>query len=220
MMISPERMDIVQRRFVMLFESLHIAPSQAYPLFDELVERHSEPHRYYHNLEHLGEMFKVVGKLLDGAIEPPALMLAVWFHDAIYDPKANDNEAQSATLAVERLQALGLPVALIEHVRELVLATAHLSAEQLPIDGAILLDADLAILAAEEKRYQRYALAIRQEYAWVADDAYRHGRMQVLQHFLARPRLYRTDRMFAVAEEPARANLQRELQSLSGQLGS
>jgi predicted metal-dependent HD superfamily phosphohydrolase len=213
-MISPERQEILQLGFVALLGKYNITPADAYPIFDRLIAAYAEPQRYYHNLEHIAEMLKVVGRLADTAANLPAVQLAVWFHDAVYDPKAKDNEARSAQLAVELLQPLGIPTPTLDHVATLINATAHGTPAEIDADTAVLLDADLAILAAEEKRYRRYASAIRQEYVWVEEEAYRTGRAQVLANFLARPRIYLTERMFVAAEEAARVNMAAEIESL------
>jgi predicted metal-dependent HD superfamily phosphohydrolase len=145
-----------------------------------------------------------------------AVQLAVWFHDAVYDPRAKDNETRSAALAAECLGSLAVPSDVIGKVAELVEATAHLSDDRAPADAdtAVLLDADLAILGASEARYQRYAADVRREYAFVPDDDYRKGRADVLRRFLARERIYYTTPMHAEGEEAARRNLRAELERL------
>jgi predicted metal-dependent HD superfamily phosphohydrolase len=159
-------------------------------------------------------MFKVAGKLADAATDPAAVHLAIWSHDAVYDPRATDNEERSAALALERLRPLGVPDHTLLHVAAMIRATAHTAVDEVNADTAVLLDADLAILSAEERRYARYAADIRREYAWVHEAAYRTGRMKVLEGFLARPRIYRTERMHAAADEAARANLRMEIERL------
>jgi len=212
--ISPERLASLQASWVQLLARFGISPVDAYPVFDQLIAAHSEPHRYYHTLEHLSEMFKVAGKLADAATDPAAVQLAIWFHDAVYDPRAIDNEQRSGVLAAELLSTLGVPEATFQHVAAMVRATAHNSTDASDADTDVLLDADLAILSAEERRYARYAADIRREYAWVDDAAYRAGRIKVLEGFLNRPRIYRTERMFTAAEGSARQNLLREIEQL------
>jgi predicted metal-dependent HD superfamily phosphohydrolase len=214
--VSPEKLDQMQAGWVRLLARFDVTPADAYPVFDRLVAAHTELHRHYHTLEHLTEMFKVAGKLGDVATDPTAVHLAIWFHDAVYDPKANDNEARSADLAVELLRPLNVPDDTLRRVSALIRATAHSPLDVVDADTAVLLDADLAILSAEPKRYARYAADVRKEYAWVPDDAYRQGRAAVLTSFLDRPRIYRTERMFAAAEPAARANLEAEIASLRG----
>ncbi len=214
-MISPERMDGLQRSWLQLLTQFNIAPVDAYSLFDRLIAAYQEPHRHYHNIEHIAEMLKIAGKLSDQATNLPAIQLAVWFHDAIYDPKAKDNEERSALLATAELQSLGIPAETAKEVGDMIRATAHVDSTTVDTDTAILLDADLAILGAEESRYLRYAEAIRQEYAWVEEAAYREGRTRVLESFLKRPAIYRTPRMQAVGDEPARRNIKAEIERLT-----
>lgn len=213
--LSPERLVSLQRSWVSLFDRIGIAPVAAYPLFDELVERYREPQRHYHNLEHIAEVLKVAGKLIGLASQPDAILLSAWYHDAIYDPRAKDNEERSAELAIQELGSAGVRMELIDNTAALIRATAHFDEPANDIDTHILLDADLAILAAEARRYQRYADDIRKEYAWVSDAGYRAGRAHVLGSFLKRLRIYRTPLMFEVGEAAARANLAAEIERLT-----
>jgi predicted metal-dependent HD superfamily phosphohydrolase len=217
-MVSLERLDQLQREWVRLVEELGVTPATAYPPFDNLVAAYSEPHRHYHTLEHLADMFRVVGRLSGGCADPRAVRLAVWFHDAVYDPRAPDNEERSAELVAEWLGPPGLPADLLTRVAALVRATAHLTDPAGPPDRdtQILLDADLAILGASEERYRRYAADIRREYAFVPDAEYRVGRAAVLERFLARPSLYYHPIMVAEGEEAARRNLRAEVEALRG----
>jgi predicted metal-dependent HD superfamily phosphohydrolase len=219
-MISPERLAVLQASWVQLLAGYGVAPAAAYPVFDRLVAAYSEPHRHYHNLEHLSEMFRVAGRLADFAQDTSAVQLAIWFHDAVYDPKAKGNEVRSAAQAIELLQPLGVPGPLLAHVKSMILATVHVDLDKVDADTAVLLDADLAILSAEERRYARYAADIRREYAWVEDHGYREGRSKVLESFLARPRIYRTDRMQQTADSAARENLRKEIEQLNAPGGS
>ena len=216
-MVSPERVDSMQNSWVKLLERYRVAATQAYPIFDVLVAAYSAPERYYHNLEHLAEMFRVTGRLANDIADLHSLQLAVWFHDAVYDSRAKDNEARSADLAVDLLGPVGVPASTIERVVRLIQATAHLGGNPLPADRdtALLLDADLAILGAAENRYSRYANEIRKEYDWVPEREYRKGRTAVLSSFLARPRLFSHQLLFEEGETQARANMNAELAQLS-----
>jgi predicted metal-dependent HD superfamily phosphohydrolase len=216
-MVSPERLVSMQWAWVRLLEQFSVAPADAFPLFDRLVAAYSAPERHYHNLEHLGEMFRVASRLGTSVDDPAAVQLAIWFHDAVYDTRAKDNEVRSGDLAVELLTPLGLPGELIAKVVELVRATAHLPSTDAEVDRntEVMLDADLAILGAAEERYRRYASDIRMEYAWVPDAEYRKGRSAVLQLFLDRPRIYRHPLLIEEGEAQARANMKAELEQLA-----
>lgn len=212
--ISPEKLAALQGTWIQLILSFGIAPIDAYPVFDRLVAAHSEPDRYYHTLEHLAEMFKVAGRLINEESDRHAIQLAIWFHDSVYDPRAKGNEELSAAFAEEMLDPLGVPSASRIKVKKLILVTAHVPLANVDPDTAILLDADLAILSAEERRYARFADDVRREYAWVDEQAYRIGRTKVLQSFLDRSRIYLTERMYSAAEEAARHNLRLEIERL------
>ena len=183
--------------------------------FADLVAAYAEPHRAYHTLAHIAAVLATLDTLRDEAADWPALQLAAWFHDGVYDPRRADNEAQSAAVATRTLAGLGLPAALIGRVAALILQTqTHDPAPGDP-DAPLLLDADLAILGAAPAEYARFAAAIRQEYAWVPDADYRAGRAAVLRRFLQRPRLYHTARLFDAREAAARRNLTGEIATLT-----
>jgi predicted metal-dependent HD superfamily phosphohydrolase len=186
-------------------------------LFDDLRARYDEPHRRYHDGRHLAAVVDRVRSLAD-ALDAPveasdAALLAAWFHDAVYDPRApaGDNERNSAALARQELTARGAPADVVDRVATLVEATAAHGDPDGP-DAALLFDADLAILAAAPDDYDAYAVAIREEYAFAPDDAFRTGRAAVLRHLLAGP-LFTTAAM-RESEEPARSNVRRELARL------
>jgi predicted metal-dependent HD superfamily phosphohydrolase len=214
--VSPERLVSMQGAWANALEAYRVAPADAYPVFDLLVAAYTAPERHYHNLEHLAEMFRVVGRLSARVEQPAALHLAVWFHDAVYDSRAKDNEKRSGELAADLLGPIGVPASAIDRIVQMIWATQHTVGAVPPAarDTRVLLDADLAILGASEHRYARYAADIRREYAWVPDPDYRTGRARVLQHFLAAPRIYLTDMMFEEGEERARDNLRGELAML------
>lgn len=182
----------------------------------ELLDRWREPHRRYHTVGHLTAVLDLVDRYAGHAERPDLVRLAAWCHDAVYDPRAGGdaNERASAELAGELLAGAGMPAAPVAEVRRLVLLTAgHAVAPDDP-DGALLCDADLAVLAAPPARYDRYAAAVRREYAHVPDAAFRAGRAAVLRALLDLPVLYRLPPLHDRWEAAARANLTRELAAL------
>jgi predicted metal-dependent HD superfamily phosphohydrolase len=181
--------------------------------YQALAAHYASPSRAYHNLEHLAECLAAFDTLSATADHPLAVEFALWFHDVIYDTHRTDNEARSAEYATERLTALGLGT-LREVVAALIMMTRH-AQEPATTDDAVMLDADLAILAAAPARFAAYDAAIREEYAWVDDTRYRAGRRDVLAAFLARPHIYQSRRFRAECEEAARANLRHALARLA-----
>ncbi|SCG53753.1 Predicted metal-dependent phosphohydrolase, HD superfamily [Micromonospora inositola] len=183
---------------------------------ERLLAGWREPHRHYHTADHLTAVLDVVDGHAALTGRPDLVRLAAWCHDAVYDPRAGGdaNERASAALAGELLAEAGLPADAVAEVRRLVLLTAgHAVAADDP-DGALLCDADLAVLASPPPVYDRYAAAVRREYAHVPDPDFRAGRTRVLEALLALPALYRLPALHARWEPPARANLTRELKTL------
>jgi predicted metal-dependent HD superfamily phosphohydrolase len=192
-----------------------MAPAQAGEgVFAETVRLYGGPERHYHNLDHLADVLRSIDGLQHLALHPDTVRFAAWFHDAVYDPRASDNEERSAALAGDRLQQLRMPPETVAAVRRLVLLTRQHLADPDDPDGHVLVDADLAILGAPPADYQRYAGQIRREYGWVPGAEYRMGRIVVLRRFLERPRLYFTDEMHRAREEQARDNLRGEIARL------
>ncbi|MFL6054163.1 MAG: metal-dependent phosphohydrolase [Actinoallomurus sp.] len=180
----------------------------------ELIRRYEEPHRRYHDAQHLAEVLDRVDELAGEADDADAVRLAAWFHDAVYQPLRTDNEERSAVLAERMLADTDLPPETVAEVARLVRMTAAHDPEPGDRNGAVLGDADLAILAADPERYAAYAAAVREEYAAVPDEAFRHGRADVLRALLDAPALFRTTPGRERWETAARHNLRTELMLL------
>jgi predicted metal-dependent HD superfamily phosphohydrolase len=180
----------------------------------DLVAAHAGPDRFYHNLEHVLRVLETVASLHERVRDFVAVRFAARFHDAVHDPRAGDNEERSAALAGQALGNLGVAGGMAAETQRLILLTKAHRADAGDADGGVLLDADLAILGTPDAQYREYAAAIRREYAWVPDEAYRTGRAKVLREFLRRERIYSTPEMFAALEERARENLAAEVRRL------
>ncbi len=184
----------------------------------DLLARWGEPQRRYHTATHLTEMFRALEELGAagevGADDERLARLAAWWHDAVYDPAAGDNEERSAQLALAALTRLGLRPDAVATVVALVRMTAdHVATDPPPLTRA-LHDADLWILAAPPTRYAAYAAQVREEYAAVPDDAFAAGRAAILTDLVARDRLYLTDHARRGWTERARSNVHREVARL------
>ena len=182
-------------------------------LMNQLVGAYSERHRHYHTLQHLRECLAQFDAAATLARRPAEVELALWFHDAVYDPQRQDNEERSADWARASVLAAGCAAKMAERVAGLVLATKSHQAPAGGADAALLLDIDLAILGAAPGRFDEYERQIRAEYAHVPDDEFRTGRARVLRSFLERERIYLTDAFHDALEARARANLERSLAS-------
>ena len=191
------------------------APDADAALFDRLVAAYSEPHRHYHTLHHLRDCLALFDEARPDAQHPGEVELALWFHDSVYDPQRKDNEERSADWAMDAALDAGLTGAAAGRLHALVMATRH---EAMPedADAQLLVDVDLAILGSAPDRFDESDRQIRAEYAHVSDEDWKTGRSDVLNKFLARPRLYGTQRFHDRYEQRARDNLQRALARLTG----
>jgi predicted metal-dependent HD superfamily phosphohydrolase len=152
----------------------------------------------------------------DYADDVAAVRYAAWFHDAVYDggEASADNEELSAQLAETDLPALGVPEARIAEVARLVRLTKGHAVADGDRNGAVLCDADLAVLGGDAAAYRAYTEAIRQEYAEFPDEVFRPGRAAVLRGLLDLPNLFRTPVAVERYEARARANLTAEIAAL------
>jgi len=180
---------------------VHGAPRETVDeVFADVVARYGEPHRHYHTLEHIQEVLTVVDELGGG----PDVEWAAWLHDVIYDVHAPDSEARSAGYAGDVLARLRVPDGQISEVQRLIELSAGHDVVAGDKNGAVFVEADLAILSSAPSRYDRYARDVRLEYGHLDDDLWRAGRADVVRSLLAR-----------VTDDRARSNLTRELAALT-----
>lgn len=177
---------------------------------DALLAAWGAPSRGYHDLLHLSEVLDRLAEL--GCADRPVL-LAAWFHDGVYAGRADDEE-RSAQWAERALPGLVSPEDVVE-VARLVRVTAHHRPDPADLAGALLSDADLAILAAPPGRYADYVAGVRRDFAHVSDGAFATGRAEVLRDLLASAYLFHTDAARSRWEAAARANVSRELAALA-----
>ena len=196
-------------------------PALAWPLPDALELRdallaaYADPARGYHDVRHLAEVLARLEELASAgaSYDRVPVLLAAWFHDAVYDGE-RDAEERSAAWAEEALPD-HLDAATVAEVVRLVRLTESHRPDDADANGCALSDADLGILAAPRPRYDEYAAAVRTEYGHLDDAVFTAGRADVLRELAAKPHLFHTDYARAQWEEPARRNVERELSVLA-----
>ena len=220
-----ERPNKIRPRLMRAWDSL--LPGYT-ALGENLLARYEQPHRKYHTSVHLSEMLTALKTLYKRhhTATPRAVLLAAWFHDAVYEANPGEDEAASADLARTALTPLASTgsltnreVTAIAHLIELTAShqladgiEEYTSGALTRADAAFFLDADLAILAADSPRYTRYVAGVRAEYAHYAPDAFTRGRAAILQGFLNRTAIYASDTAHLLWDAPARLNLRTELE--------
>ncbi len=180
-------------------------------VYDDLVARYSEPHRAYHTIQHLRhglDTFELVWPL---SICHNVVELAIWYHDAVYNTEAKDNEKRSAALAVEMVKKASLPDSFGQLVYNLIMATDPSAGVPNDPDARFIRDIDLSILGQPKKIFDEYDGQIRKEYEWVPEDVFFAERSKILDSFLRHPPIYLTQFFRDKYEPQARRNLARSL---------
>ncbi|MBM3342672.1 MAG: N-methyl-D-aspartate receptor NMDAR2C subunit [Betaproteobacteria bacterium] len=201
------------RRWLQLWQRCGVARQADGALADTyaaLVKRYAEAQRHYHTAQHIAEClahFEAANALCEHETQ---VEIALWFHDSIYEPRAKDNEAQSAAWAAAVMRNAGLSDVAQTRVHELIMATRH---DALPLkhDEQVLVDIDLSILGADVARFDEYERQVRAEYAWVPGFVFKQKRREVLQGFLEQPSIYSTAHFKDKLEKKARENLARSI---------
>lgn len=173
--------------------------------FHSLVAAYTGDDRYYHNTDHIEKCLDELYAAEDYTVYPREVELALWFHDAIYDPLSSDNEHKCAEWVASFLGTYRAPQEVISRVVGLIRATRHTGTVQTQ-DESILVDIDLLVLGSDRGTYDAFEAGIRKEYEKVPIVIYNEERAKVLDRFLQRPKIY-FNGVFANCEEQARANL-------------
>lgn len=196
-------------RFAGHWKAIGGTPTKA---FDALRTRYAQRHRAYHDAEHVEDCLRWLDATADLAANLHELAVAIYFHDAVYQPGATDNEARSAELFRELAAEAGVPGSVSERITRLIEATAeHTGASG---DGALLNDIDQAILGSPPPRYARYVDEIRREHSRFSDRQFEAGRTRFLRGLLSRRHIYATPRFRETHEQRARTNILGELREL------
>lgn len=207
--------SIEQSRFVTLWQRRLPAAVAPYgsDVHRELVQRYSEPHRFYHTCEHVAHCLCQHGRAANLMIDPDAVEMAIWFHDAVYRPGAPDNEQRSADLFVARAGGEAPATAFVRSVYDLVLVTVHRDAPDCR-DARYMVDIDLSGFGLPWEQFRADSEAVRREYSHLRDAEFYPGQMAFLQSLLDRPTLYCTEYFRSGCEQQARANIQGYLAEL------
>lgn len=206
--------DMTEERFAALWNRCLVegASTEALPVYQELVRRYSEPHRHYHTPEHIGHCLRqldLAAGLMDDA---DAVEMGLWFHDAIYDPRASDNERRSAELFTQVVDQ-DVSTAFRQSVYNLIMVTMHPEHPK-SLNEQFMVDIDLSSFGLPWDTFQRHSEAVRREYAHLSDQRFYPNQIGFLRSLLARPAFFFTDFFRARYEKTARENIGRHLQEL------
>ena len=211
MTTSKTKIQLKQQQFYALLEELSVNLIITAPtLWHDLQTAYQQPHRHYHTLQHIAECLQLFDNYRHLAEQPLAVEFALWFHDAVYLPQRTENEQQSAIWATNVLQQGQVTAAITQQVYDLIIATTHHQPPQTN-DEKLLVDIDLAILAAAPARFAEYQQQIRAEYAWVAENIYQQKRKEILIRLYNGGDIYHHPEIKVALELSACTNLQQVL---------
>lgn len=151
----------MHRHWAALCGALHVAADVEQRWATRIVQFYSEPHRHYHTLTHVADLFHGLQRFTaDGSVqlterEHVCIGLAIVFHDIIYETvgaAAALSEQRSAEAFAEFAEETRLDSALRESVHSFIMATkGHRCAEDAPAAMRLFLDLDLSVLARGEE---------------------------------------------------------------------
>jgi predicted metal-dependent HD superfamily phosphohydrolase len=200
----------MRKEWMGLCDRLGLGSETNYALFEEIYQKYTESHRFYHDLNHIWSRLGEVQKHNDLNLE-----LAWWFHDSIYDPTKKDNELQSSGFAYKMMYAMGVQENERLEVHRLIMCTQHNCLLSDPI-GQIIADIDLLGLADDRFTFDDNSANIRKEFSMYSDEEYKKGRLEFLENFCKRSKIYYTKTYsdYYDREGTARKNLAREIERL------
>ena len=177
-------------------------------VFDELVALYAEPHRAYHTAAHIVHCLRQFDLAADRMNEPDAVEMALWFHDAIYEIAAKDNELRSAELFAALAGGRGSE-AFRASVHGLIMATTHLDPPPRTLDESFMLDIDLSSFGRPWEEFMDDSRAVRAELAHVSDAEFTSRQKKFLERLAARPVFCFTEFFRDRHESRARENIER-----------
>lgn len=191
----------------------------------DLIDRWNGEDRCYHGVKHLVDVLTHVDELAAEAQDPDLVRLAAWYHGAVFSAEAHkayaneagEDEVASGVLARTQLASLGVPEENAEKVSRLVTNLVRHKGSGSSTDGAVLCDADLAVLKSDPQHYKHYLAAIREEYSHIPVIDFVRARLRIVTRLLERENLFSTAGAQGW-EEAARQNLIAEQARLTKEL--
>ncbi len=204
---------ILKEVFFKLIFSYYKNENFAKKLWKEIVENYTSKNRFYHNLDHLFQMYGLFEKHESKIIDKNTVLLSIFYHDFYYFPKKNDNEFQSAEKLKQSFENSSFPKSLIEKSCNYIIATKNHNPSTNNSDKDLLffLDFDMSILGSPPENYKKYLQKIRQEYSQYSDLEFQKGRVVFVKNTLSNLPIFKTPEIRNDFEKQAIANLKNEL---------
>ena len=187
----------------------HASAAQARAIHGRLCAAYGEAGRHYHALAHIEHCLCEFDGARAAIAAADDVELALWYHDAVYQPGDSDNEGRSAALFAEH-SAGQLADTQVARIGALILATTHANAPQ-DAQAAWVVDIDLSSFGLPWPAFLHDSHAVRAEMKNLADDDYQNSHGSFLRRLVARPRIYTSEHFHGRYEQRARDNIARLL---------
>lgn len=210
--MNPSQYNILENSWIRCWTIL-CPQNSGNSLKQKIIQLYNDPLRKYHTIQHLTECIELLQMNHLCTINVAEIEIAFWFHDAIYDLHATDNEERSADFAKQELFDANVSNEIISRIIELILVTKHASNPKY-LDQMLMVDIDLSILGAPRSRYIEYENQIREEYTWVSESIFKENRKALLMEFLSRNKIYNTMYFQKNNEDQARKNLRFSIENI------
>ena len=184
---------------------LDSASDDSAAVHQQLIASYSEPQRFYHNLVHIEHCLSLLDIVHAELQNPRALELAIWFHDVVYQPGANDNEQLSADLFMAKTAGV-FAEPLRDTVYQHIMATVHDGAEAGHADTKYMLDIDLSSFGRPWAEFIRDSDNLRLEMEDLPDDEFYQRQAAFQDKLFSQPRFFKSDYFYDNYEAQARQN--------------
>lgn len=201
--------------FLEIFDGLNVQPDKIDALYSKLCTAYSEDGRYYHTFEHLADLAQEFEKhraLLGD--DQKAVLIALFYHDAVYNCIPGQDEQDSAAVMREALSGL-IDQDTLDRASAIILYTASHQAPDNDHAARLFLDMDMSILGSNTDKYARYLHQVTQEYCTAYDMSEAEFQQKRAELFLKPTiengrKIFTTDE-YAPLESQAHVNISWEL---------
>ncbi len=197
-----------KQRFTQVWQRAGGTAPNAVQVFAELCNRYGASGRHYHTARHICQCLRQLDSARTVIPHPDYVEVAVWFHDAVYDAKAKDNEDRSARLFLGL--SADLPGAARQAISTLILATVHPN-EPSCGDQRYIVDIDLSSFGLPWVEFLRDSRDVRAEFPHLSNDLFLTGQGSFLRHLTGRKNFFLTNFFRNRLESQARDNIRRYL---------
>lgn len=200
-------------RFLKLWKRCCPTDSSGDQIIADIEASYSEPHRCYHTGRHIDHCLTQFDLARHEMEDADAIELALWFHDIEYDPKAHDNELQSAKRFKQYVRG-AMDTELAGKIYRLIMVTMHNDAPE-GIDEKYVVDIDLSSFGLPWGEFVRDSLNVQREFSHLSDQEFARRNLKFLKSLQDRPQIFFTDFYKQKYEQTARRNIAKRIATLN-----